>query len=1548
MTKILGLDLGTNSIGWAIVENDKILGMGSRIFPEGVVAKTIGTGDREESKNASRRNSRQQRRQFYRKRLRKVKLLRTLIDLQMCPLTNEELDKWVKWDKVLKSEGRKAPNSNAYEKWHRMNPYLLREKGLNEDLTLCEMGRVLYHLIQRRGFLSNRKGKDDGKIYKGKEGMTGITETQKYLNENTLGSFLYSISPKEGEPFKLITDESGNELRARARYTLRSMYIEEFEKVWNRQARQLGLNNKTATKNKILFLKGSLTENNRNKTKIEKLKNKYGIDNVKIEEIKDKSKKGLFYKVSVSTQVPLKLFLGGEIENDEDGNLKFKSNESVLFWQRPLRSQKGLLAKCRFEPDVKDKKGNYLQKGKTPCHLSHPLYERFRAWQFINNIKYGKNQKLEDSQRLQILELIDSKDSNFNFSEIPKKLKMIYEKWNYGSEQKIAGNYTIKNLKPLFNEEIWNKKYEIETKNGDFLTEYGYEKIWHCFHFFEDNENLLKKLKIDFGLVEKYFEKASKINIKEGYSNVSLKAINNILPYLKEGFQMSDATLLGGVRNAFGSRWRYFKDDHEQIKKDIIKINREKSNREGESIAKIKSYLIENKYGFVKNDIQFIKLYHHSQEIDKKTIKDKLDPIENLRNPIVQQGVNETRRLVNQLIKKYGKFDKIQVELGRNIKNSKKGRQEQSSRISENTTKNDSARKLLTEYGLKHSRDNIQKVLLYKEMQDKGVVTICPYTNKSINIDDVLGPDNKIQIEHIIPKSVSLNDSFANKTLCESKFNSLKRSLTPYQFYLKNGDSKLWGGAISWEEIEQRVYKVLPYYKAKRFTSKIKIEEADVKSSFIERQLNDTRYISKKVKEIMSQVCEDVRVLPGQLTSELRHLWGLNNILQPVMLVDLPNYKLEKGKSTPHYVVLDEANKPISVIPIYKEKPLLKANETTITGKVDKGVFKVNDNFIKLNVNTPELINGEYWLKLKLSKPKEIIRIFKERPITTENEIVLRGKIEKGKFSNQSISRIIATNFDNGSYWAKLPVTNIKFETPEKGKQPKKTGKQILLYGEVKEGIFKSYIFECSTSEQNGKYWVIIDINTENVSFERAINEKPAVSDKRIIIEGSVNDIGVFVSEIDTEHQFETDQKKGKYWFVFDIIDNLNDFNAIKNTKPSPEKEQTLVEGNVWVDKYTGEIKFDPKKNRDDHRHHAIDALVIALSKQRYFQELSVYNAQRDARKKGLVFDKEQLNFPDPWNDFHRDAKKEIEKILISHKQNKNILTKVTKKITKNGKTYTSVGDAVRGQLHKEYIYGERQAPLKTTKGYHRRIKISELSDSQIVKIVDGEIRKIIINAKKEEIVLKKEIIHLEKIKKQYKTEEEENSINEQIEIIKNKIHALYTLKNKNGVPVPIKKVRIRTEMSNAQQLKDANQFVDLQNNHHIIIYKNEKEELKEDIISFWEVVERLRDNQKIYQLPSVDRNGTIITTLQENDIFILGLTDNEFRDNKNNYTFLTKHLYRVQKTSKMDISFRHHLASTLEKKEQVIRVASLKKYESLNPKKVRINELGEIKKFNL
>ncbi|MFN7046056.1 MAG: type II CRISPR RNA-guided endonuclease Cas9, partial [Flavobacterium sp.] len=225
MTKILGLDLGTNSIGWALIDDvqNKILGVGSRIFPMGV--ENLGDGDGEISKNASRTGARGVRRQFFRRRLRKKILLKALSENKMCPMLANDFEDWKK--------AKEFP-SEKLTNWFALNPYELRQKALNEKLSLEEIGRIFYHLIQRRGFLSNSRkgGSDDGAIFKGnpKEGKIGITETQESIQDKTLGSYLFEIYPKENQPF-----QDGLE-RIRNRYTTRKMYVDEFELIWNKQS----------------------------------------------------------------------------------------------------------------------------------------------------------------------------------------------------------------------------------------------------------------------------------------------------------------------------------------------------------------------------------------------------------------------------------------------------------------------------------------------------------------------------------------------------------------------------------------------------------------------------------------------------------------------------------------------------------------------------------------------------------------------------------------------------------------------------------------------------------------------------------------------------------------------------------------------------------------------------------------------------------------------------------------------------------------------------------------------------------------------------------------------------------------------------------------------------------------------------------------------------------------------------------------------------------------------------------------------------------------
>lgn len=1526
MAKILGLDLGTNSIGWAVVdatfnEEGKVVSYnyiddsGVRIFPEGVVAKTIGQGDKEQSNNATRRDKRQMRRQYYRKRLRKIKLLEVLIEQGMCPLEMSELKQWKNWDRSKKTEGKKFPDTEEFTNWLRLNPYGLRAKALNEAISLHELGRVFYHLIQRRGFLSSRKGNDESSIFtKGKpeENILPINKTKEEIGTSTLGAHLNKIRYKDNEPFARKTDEEGIEIRPRGRYTTRDMYIDEFKKIWKKQSEYLDINERIVEAQKVRELKGFL-EGNRNRHKIDSLIEKYGEDNITIESIGQKGTT----KVTSYTKVSLNEFLAGKIEHETnaDGNdkLQFKSNESVLFWQRPLRSQKSLLSNCRFENalpvimnngEIRMKDNKPVTRSKKPCPISHPEFELFRAYQFINNIRYGKNEKLSDEHKEVVIKLQNNpkgKDK-IKFGDIPKALNMVYEKFNYENEFDVVKNQTIRQLKPLFPEKIWDEDVE---------------NIWHYFYFYEDNDKLLQKLKDKYNFSGD-INQVKKVRLKEGYSNVSLKAIRNIMPFLEKGFQYDRAVLLGGIKNAFGKRWDHFSEFHHEIERAVIRIMSE-DNKDGEAISKIKEYLSDpiNSFGFEQDDVYFTQLYHHSQEVEQKEeLEDYLPKVENLRNPIVQQGINETRRLVNLLLKKYREelgsdfhFQQIKVEMGRDLRNNKTKRQEMGFRIRENEAKNDEARERLAEYGLSPTRNNVQKYLMFKEIEAKGGKAQCPYTGKVISIADLLGSDNAIQIEHIIPYSVSLDDGFGNKTLCEANFNREKGEKTPYDFYHNvNSDPKLWG-AIDWDAIAARAFNILPYAKAKRFTSKKEFE----KSSFIERQLNDSRYIAKKAVELLGHVCKDVRVMPGQLTAELRHLWGLNNILQPIQELDKQKFDVDHNESTPYYVVTDEDDNVLELHKVRNERPETSTNEILLTGYSKKN--KIKSKYFQFDVETPDLNDGKYWMKFTVSDEVKLLHKFTEKPPTDEKTIVFRGKSDKGYFSNDTTGRI-KSEVDDGIYWAKFNVLNKKFEEPEKDQQPKAKRNQILLYGNVVNRLFKCYIYQCDTELPDGKYWILLDVDIDNVEFTRAINPNPEMHDNQLLITATVDDSGLMVADPDAGYKIKTDNNAGKYYATLSITDKDPEIHLVENEPPKIAKNQKLVEGNIWIDKYTGEIKFDPKKNRDDHRHHAIDAITIACTEQGFLQRLSAYNADRKDKQRGKLDSTEK--YPMPWNTFDTDAKKAANNILISFRKNNKTLVKNKK------------GFSVKGQLHKENVYGKRQTPMQE-EAYHRRTKITELKDNKHVsKVVDSAIRKLI-----EEHLQNNCSINI-RDPKGYSIPKDA--------FFKDGNWQLF-LPNKNGEKVPIKKIRMKRNLNNAVQLKsNLNQHVNPDKNHHVLLYETEEGNLKEDVVQFWTVVERKKQHQPTYQLP--EDGVRIVNTMEINDMFLLGLSNDEFESNKNNPTFLSRYLYRVQKVSNSNYMFRFHLASTLLNKSEEIHVQSMGSLLKQNPIKVRITPLGKIEKI--
>lgn len=772
MRKVLGLDLGTSSIGWAVVdeENESVLGMGTRIFPEGVV--NLGDGDNEISKNAARTQARGIRRQIFRRKLRKALLLRTLAENGLCPIEKNSINGW---------NTNTIAESSKFRNWVSRNPYELRAKAVSQKICLHDIGRIFYHMIQRRGFQSNSRnaGDEDGAIFTGnlKEGKTGINETKEQLNGKTLGEYLHELYPEDREPF------TGNIERIRNRYTTRQMYVEEFEKIWEEQ------------------------------------KKYHPVLTDKFKEV-----------------------IGGR---KKDG---YKT-DGILFYQRPLRTQKFLVGKCTFEP------------GKPKCPRSAIPFELFRIYQWVNSVECN-GQKISSEDRAVLVDQLQKKEK-VQFSSLRRSIGKGGSEFqfNYKDDDKIYGSHTISKLR---NKKIFGSRW-------DELSEEDKEQIWHDLFFYDDKNMLRERGMRRWGLGEAEADEFSKFRLADGYANLSRKAISNILPFLKEGFTYETAVALGGIKNAFGSDWETLGVEDKTLISDNIWDIMHQGNRGG-YISDLRSFL-SREFGLGEKHMK--KLYHHSTSIEQKQKLRRLPlgmdadrEIRSIRNPVVITALFELRRIVNELFDIFGEFNSIKIELARDLKVSKQKRNEIRNEQKRLERENDRVKKELERLGQEITHVNLLKYKLWEECNKT-----CPFTGRTIEVHQLF--TGNVQIEHIHPWSRSLNDSFMNKTLCFADENRAKGNRTPYEFYFKEQGEQKWellkSQALSCFKNKPNYPKA--YLKFKQF---IKKKHED---DFASRQLNDTRYISREAKAYLAKISDNITVAPGQMTSNLRSKWGLNSIL---------------------------------------------------------------------------------------------------------------------------------------------------------------------------------------------------------------------------------------------------------------------------------------------------------------------------------------------------------------------------------------------------------------------------------------------------------------------------------------------------------------------------------------------------------------------------------------------------------------------------------------------------------------------------------------------
>lgn len=247
-----------------------------------------------------------------------------------------------------------------------------------------------------------------------------------------------------------------------------------------------------------------------------------------------------------------------------------------------------------------------------------------------------------------------------------------------------------------------------------------------------------------------------------------------------------------------------------------------------------------------------------------------------IANPTVHIGLNQVRVVVNALIKRYGHPSEVIVEVARDLKQSQEQRRETQEQQAKNQKRNDRLRKVAAEIrGCAEERVrlmDIQKLILWEELSFDVADRRCPYSGVQIAAGDVL--TERVEIEHILPFSMTLDDSLNNKTVALRQANRVKGNRTPW-------DARDDFAAQDWDYdgILTRAER-MPRAKRQRFAADGYEKWLKEDKDFLARALNDTRHLSRVAREYLSLVCPaSTRVIPGQMTAMLRAKFGLNDIL---------------------------------------------------------------------------------------------------------------------------------------------------------------------------------------------------------------------------------------------------------------------------------------------------------------------------------------------------------------------------------------------------------------------------------------------------------------------------------------------------------------------------------------------------------------------------------------------------------------------------------------------------------------------------------------------
>ncbi|MCP9767413.1 type II CRISPR RNA-guided endonuclease Cas9 [Lacihabitans sp. LS3-19] len=781
MKTILGLDLGTNSIGWALINQDfenksgKILGMGSRIIPMGTdkqdYEKGIGI-----TKNADRRIKRTIRKMNKRYKLRRNKLLFILHELGMLPEQFQFTNGIPEATKIQDLE--LLPIKKGILQLDSLQHYQLKVRALSEPIAAKEFGKLLYSFNQLRGYSGGNSDEENTKEKK-EDNNDDENEGIKKYEVSTHKAFIQKVEQSEskfqgrgknkGQEFNkfnvtILLEDEGLEGETELQNLSEKIDQEEELEIRIRRNKKgettsvvFALPSKTNWRKQMEKTEEDLKQGNlhisqliikdlqQNKwTKIRNrvfLRNRYQAEfdaiwdtQSKVHSVLDNCPKEKIEKIANY------LFPGKSESQDKlrqeaiIGGLKYIIKEQVIYYQRPLKPQKELISKCQFE------------KEEAVLANSHPLFQEFRCWKQINNLYItSKAEVYNERKKKFVFQYTDRFLTNEQKQQIYAKLQ-IQKQVGFNDVKKIVG---LKDDKTEYLNGLNVKakligcdtQIEIKKKLGEYfetlcvIDKRIVEKIWKA--IFDNSNNgseydpkspkvssikeIVKPLGNDDLATELALKFAQTVKFPRKYSSFSEKAILNILPLM----QLNPKIVANEIIAKF-----------EAVKNGIERLNGNETVdvETGEVIHDLEDYVI----GYIQNNANILEtggfmeafavslVYgKHTAEKISALFKDyhEIQRVDrNLRNPIVEQLANETMQVVKAIWKQY-KFNpedlEIRVELARDLKNSAKERDKISKGQDKNRKVNERIKQRLMELKQEITPKNVEMYKLWSTQNNK-------------------------------------------------------------------------------------------------------------------------------------------------------------------------------------------------------------------------------------------------------------------------------------------------------------------------------------------------------------------------------------------------------------------------------------------------------------------------------------------------------------------------------------------------------------------------------------------------------------------------------------------------------------------------------------------------------------------------------------------------------------------------------------------------------------------------------------------------------------